>query len=318
MAKLLVLHGPNLNLLGQREPEIYGRTTLAEIDADLAAIAQASGHELASFQSNAEGALIDRIQAAAKDGTAFIVINPGALTHTSIALRDALAAVAIPFIEVHLSNVHAREPFRHHSYLADLAVGVITGFGADSYRLGADRRGEASRRLTSITSSTLHEGVLMDLRKIKKLIDLLEESNLAELEIKEGEETVRLSRIPKGMVTTMTAAGAASHQVRVEPPRRGVAPRDSPRSAARPTKSRCPKATSSPRRWSARSTRRRIPKRRAFVKIGQKVKAGDTLGIIEAMKMFNQIEADVAGTVLAVLVENGQPVEFDEPMFVIG
>ncbi len=136
MARLLVLHGPNLNLLGQREPAVYGRTTLAEIDADLASIAQASGHDLAAFQSNSEGALIDRIHAAAKDGTAFIVINPGALTHTSVALRDALAAVAIPFIEVHLSNVHAREAFRHRSYIADLAVGVITGFGAESYRLG--------------------------------------------------------------------------------------------------------------------------------------------------------------------------------------
>ena len=135
MAKILVLHGPNLNLLGSREPDIYGRTTLADIDADLVAIAQSSGHEVASMQSNSDGALIDRIQASAKDGTVFIVINPGALTHTSVALRDALAAVAIPFIEVHLSNVHAREPFRHHSYLADLAVGVITGFGADSYRL---------------------------------------------------------------------------------------------------------------------------------------------------------------------------------------
>jgi 3-dehydroquinate dehydratase-2 len=136
LAKILVLHGPNLNLLGSREPKTYGSTTLAAINADLVAIAQASAHELDAFQSNAEGALIDRVHAAAKDGTAFIVINPGALTHTSIALRDALAAVAIPFIEVHLSNVHAREPFRHHSYLADLAIGVITGFGADSYRLG--------------------------------------------------------------------------------------------------------------------------------------------------------------------------------------
>lgn len=135
MAKILVLHGPNLNLLGNREPEIYGHTTLADIDADLVAIAQSSGHEVASMQSNSEGALIDRVQASARDGTVFIVINPGALTHTSVALRDALAAVAIPFIEVHLSNVHAREPFRHRSYLADLAVGVITGFGADSYRL---------------------------------------------------------------------------------------------------------------------------------------------------------------------------------------
>ena len=135
MAKILVLHGPNLNLLGSREPEIYGPGTLADIDADLVAIAQSSGHEVASMQSNSEGALIDRVQASGKDGTVFIVINPGALTHTSVALRDALAAVAIPFIEVHLSNVHAREAFRHHSYLADLAVGVITGFGADSYRL---------------------------------------------------------------------------------------------------------------------------------------------------------------------------------------
>jgi 3-dehydroquinate dehydratase-2 len=146
LARLLVLHGPNLNLLGQREPAVYGRTTLAEIDADLAAIARESGHDLASFQSNSEGALIDRIHAAAKDGTGFIVINPGALTHTSVALRDALAAVAIPFIEVHLSNVHAREAFRHRSYIADLAVGVITGFGADSYRLGLNA---ALRRLAS-------------------------------------------------------------------------------------------------------------------------------------------------------------------------
>ncbi len=136
LAKILVLHGPNLNLLGSREPAVYGRATLAEIDADLAGIARAANHDLASFQSNSEGVLIDRVQAAAKDGVAFIVINPGALTHTSIALRDALAAVAIPFIEVHLSNVHAREPFRHHSYLSDLAVGVITGFGPESYRLG--------------------------------------------------------------------------------------------------------------------------------------------------------------------------------------
>jgi len=135
LAKILVVHGPNLNLLGTREPKIYGSATLADINADLAAIARSSGHDLADFQSNSEGALIDRIQAAAKDGTVFIVINPGALTHTSIALRDALAAVAIPFIEVHLSNVHAREPFRHRSYLSDLAVGVITGFGPDSYRL---------------------------------------------------------------------------------------------------------------------------------------------------------------------------------------
>jgi 3-dehydroquinate dehydratase-2 len=134
VAKILVLHGPNLNLLGTREPEVYGHVTLAAIDADLGATAQTAGHELANLQANAEHVLIERIHVAAHDGTAFILINPAALTHTSLALRDALAAVAIPFIEVHLSNVHAREAFRHHSYFSDLAVGVIAGFGADSYR----------------------------------------------------------------------------------------------------------------------------------------------------------------------------------------
>ena len=134
MAKLLVLHGPNLNLLGNREPDVYGRATLAEIDAELHARAATAGHVLASFQSNAEAALVDRVQAARDDGTAFIVINPAAFTHTSVALRDALAAVALPFIEVHLSNPHAREPFRRTSYFSDLAVGIVSGFGVDSYR----------------------------------------------------------------------------------------------------------------------------------------------------------------------------------------
>jgi 3-dehydroquinate dehydratase, type II len=135
MAKLLVLHGPNLNLLGTREPEIYGHTDLASIDAGLRARAAEAGHELESFQSNAEHALVERIQAARGDGTAFILINPAAFTHTSVAIRDALAAVAIPFIEVHLSNPHRREPFRHTSYLSDLATGVVCGFGPLSYEL---------------------------------------------------------------------------------------------------------------------------------------------------------------------------------------
>ncbi|MCA1715083.1 MAG: type II 3-dehydroquinate dehydratase [Gammaproteobacteria bacterium] len=137
-AKLLVLHGPNLNLLGSREPTLYGRTTLAEIDGDLAARAVAAGHALESVQSNAEHTLVERVQAAGTDGTGFILINPAAFTHTSVALRDALAAVAIPFIEVHLSNPHAREPFRRTSYFSDLAVGVVAGFGADSYRYALD------------------------------------------------------------------------------------------------------------------------------------------------------------------------------------
>ncbi|MBU2863555.1 type II 3-dehydroquinate dehydratase [Reinekea forsetii] len=135
MANILLLNGPNLNLLGTREPEVYGSETLDDICAELKDQAQALGHRLETFQSNHEGALIDRIHETMNDGTDFILINPGAFTHTSIALRDALAGVAKPFIELHLSNVHARESFRQHSYLADLAVGVIAGFGKNSYEL---------------------------------------------------------------------------------------------------------------------------------------------------------------------------------------
>ncbi len=138
MAKIQVLHGPNLNLLGSREPSVYGTDTLAQIDDRLTAQAHAAGHALTCFQSNAEHELIERVQHSRIDRTALIILNAGAFTHTSIALRDALAAVAIPFIEVHLSNVHAREAFRHHSYLSAIALGVIGGFGADSYRLALE------------------------------------------------------------------------------------------------------------------------------------------------------------------------------------
>ena len=135
---VLVLHGPNLNLLGTREPEVYGATTLADINAALVERAQTRGVALAHFQSNHEGALVDRIHAAKGEGVEFIIINPAAYTHTSVALRDALAGVAIPYIEVHLSNVHRREPFRHHSYLADQAVGVICGLGWRGYLAALD------------------------------------------------------------------------------------------------------------------------------------------------------------------------------------
>lgn len=135
MANLLVLNGPNLNLLGTREPHIYGATTLADIGRNLQQQAQAKGHQLESFQSNAEHELIDRIHRARDEQIDFILINPAAFTHTSVAIRDALAAVSIPFIEIHLSNVHQREPFRHHSYFSDLAVGVICGLGAQGYEL---------------------------------------------------------------------------------------------------------------------------------------------------------------------------------------
>jgi len=134
VATILVIHGPNLNLLGEREPDIYGHETLADINQSLQQLALDAGHHLLAMQSNAEYELIERIQDARHEGVNFIVINPGAFTHTSIALRDALLAVDIPFIEVHLSNVHARESFRQHSYLSDIANGVICGLGSQGYQ----------------------------------------------------------------------------------------------------------------------------------------------------------------------------------------
>lgn len=136
MATILVLHGPNLNLLGEREPEVYGKTTLAEINQRLEQSARECGHHLLYVQSNAEYELVERVQDARHEGVNFILINPAAFTHTSVALRDALAAVQIPFIEIHLSNVHAREAFRQHSYFSDIALGVICGLGPQGYHLG--------------------------------------------------------------------------------------------------------------------------------------------------------------------------------------
>jgi 3-dehydroquinate dehydratase-2 len=136
-SRVLVVHGPNLNLLGTREPEVYGRTTLPEIDAGLAAQAKAAGAELRSVQSNHEGELIDEVQGA-RGWAHGLLVNPGGLTHTSVALRDALLATGLPVVEVHLSNIFAREPFRRHSYVSDVAVGVVTGFGPASYRLGLE------------------------------------------------------------------------------------------------------------------------------------------------------------------------------------
>ena len=135
MARVLLLNGPNLNLLGSREPGIYGAETLESIEKRAIDVARETGHELSAFQSNAEHELIERIQRAPADGIGFLIFNPAAFTHTSVALRDAIAAVRLPFIEVHLSNTHAREPFRRHSYFSDIAVGVIAGLGAFGYEL---------------------------------------------------------------------------------------------------------------------------------------------------------------------------------------
>jgi 3-dehydroquinate dehydratase-2 len=135
---VLVINGPNLNTLGTREPEVYGTTTLADIEAAVIARGEAAGLSVACFQSNHEGEIVDRLHAARTEEVRFVIINPGAFTHTSVAIRDAFAAVAIPFVEVHISNVHAREAFRKHSYLSDLAVGVLTGFGAYGYTMAMD------------------------------------------------------------------------------------------------------------------------------------------------------------------------------------
>ena len=149
MSRILVMHGPNLNLLGGRETEHYGRDTLAAIDQRLAEQGRKAGVTVESFQSNAEVELVERVHSAKSDETAYIVINPAAFTHTSVALRDALAAVKIPFIEVHLSNVHARESFRHHSYFSDLAAGVIVGLGAMGYELALEAAIRALRAPSS-------------------------------------------------------------------------------------------------------------------------------------------------------------------------
>ncbi len=143
---VLVINGPNLNTLGTREPDIYGSVTLPEIEASLIAQGAAAGLTVDTFQSNHEGAIIDRLHAARGDGTRFIIVNPGAFTHTSVAIRDAFAAIAVPFCELHISNIHAREEFRHHSYLSDLAVGVMVGFGTHGYTMAMDF---VTRRLTT-------------------------------------------------------------------------------------------------------------------------------------------------------------------------
>jgi len=151
MARVLLLNGPNLNLLGTREPGVYGADTLASIESRLAELAREAGHELVAFQSNAEAELIDKIHGAGQAGITFLIFNPGAFTHTSVALRDALLAVRLPFVEVHLSNTHAREPFRHHSYFSDIAAGVISGLGAFGYELAMRA---AVKRLAGPASKT--------------------------------------------------------------------------------------------------------------------------------------------------------------------
>jgi acetyl-CoA carboxylase biotin carboxyl carrier protein len=306
MATVLVLNGPNLNLLGTREPGLYGQVTLAEIERRLAQQIAPSGHRLAFLQSNAEAALIEAIHRAPQDAVAFILFNPAAFTHTSVALRDALLAVASHSSRCTCptctpGNLSAPTPTSLTS-----PIGVISGLGAQGYELALSA---ALRRLGQ-THELKREPFTMDIRKVKKLIELLEQSNVAEIEIHEGEESVRISRHGARRRCSCPSPcpwpcrRRASPSTR-QPPRPMMScstgwPGEVVRSPMVGTFYRAPAPGSAP-----------------FVEEGQKVKAGDTLCIIEAMKILNQIECEQAGTVRRILVENGQPVEYNQPLFVI-
>ncbi len=298
MARLLLLNGPNLNLLGRREPGLYGATTLGEIEGGLRKQAAEAGHELDTFQSDAEHELIHRIHQARDQQVRMILFNPAAFTHTSVALRDALLAVQIPFVELHLSNVAAREPFRHRSFFSDVAVGTITGFGVASYELA----------LSAALRYLAREGEVMDIRKVKKLIELLEESGISEIEISEGEESVRISRYPHTGPITYSAPLPAMHAPAAPAPAAEAAPAP----AAAPSRGQQVTAPMVGTFYSSPA-----PGAKPFVEIGTEVKPGDTLCVIEAMKMMNQIESEVAGRVVSILVENGNPVEFGQALFII-
>ena len=275
--RILLLNGPNLNLLGTREPEVYGDESLADIEARLIDTADAGGALVTCIQSNAEHELVDAVHQAKLLEVDFIVINPGAFTHTSIALRDALLGVAIPFIEVHLSNVHAREEFRHHSYLSDVAV----------ERTGA----------IAIGFNWLSGSVNMDLRKIKKLIELVEESGVTELEVSSGDESIRIA-----MATTGVQAMAPAVSVPV------AAPKD----AAPASPAQTLKAPMAGVFYQAPN-----PEADPFVSIGQQVNTGDVLCIIESMKMMNEVTSTMSGTVREIRVANAEAVATGTALFVI-
>src|SRR5262245_45472105 len=215
---ILIVNGPNLNLLGSRETRHYGKDTLPAINSRLAKRARQAKVRLETYQSNSESELVDRVQRARKDRVDFIIINPAAYTHTSVALRDALAAVGIPFVEVHLSNIFAREAFRRESYFTDLAVGIVGGLGARGYELALEFALQYSgKRYT------------LDLRTVKARIDLVQQAGIAELEITEGEEKVRISRGGSGAqqaapVQVYTLPQAAPATVTAVPPQAAGGP----------------------------------------------------------------------------------------------
>ena len=352
MSQVLVLNGPNLNLLGRREPGTYGTATLADIESSLAARGADLGLALDFLQSNHEGVLIDRVQAAGEDGTAVAIINPGAFTHTSIALRDAFLGVSLPLIEVHLSNVPPPPPRavptpllllghrpRHHRRLrcrrlhararggrrtpspgrrVEHPHGRPRGRERPSRPRHAPRR--RYRRRLSARSPIPHTPPIalsaqpeppMDIRKIKKLIELLEASDVAEIEIVEGEESVRIARYSAVPVAPAPSPVAA------------VAPAPAPASVAVAAPASAADDDLAPPGSVMESPmvgtfyRSSGPGEKSFVEVGSAISRGDTVCIIEAMKIMNRIEAEQSGTVRAILVEDGQPVEYGEPLIVI-
>ncbi len=327
---IYVLNGPNLNLLGTREPSTYGHATLEDVERLCAETAAQFGLKADCRQSNREGELVDFIHEAHARGAAGIVINAGAYSHTSIALHDALKAVSVPAVEVHISNIHARESFRHHSFTAMAAFAMLAGFGVDGYRLAINglaarnrRQGQGLTLPSPLQAESFGSEIMArepdnkanpkftsdDSALIRELALLLDETSLTEIEIERAGLRLRVARnvsiaaaIPPGLAPAAMAAGPLAAAV-------AVAGAPSPDFANHPGVVPSPMVGTA--YWAPE------PGAKPFIEVGAKVSAGQTLLIIEAMKTMNQIPSPRAGTVTQILVEDGQPVEFGEPLVII-
>ena len=326
--RLLVLNGPNLNLLGKREPDVYGSESLDDAMAGLEAVAEELLVELEHLQSNHEGELVDRIHRAAADGFDGCVINPGAYGHSSIAIRDAFAGTGLPFVEVHISNVYAREPFRHRSMLAESRVRPRRGEwgprGMASPCAGWSRdcadRGE--QRLIGASGANRVRGrpasgdPSMDLDRIEELLKLLSDHDVSEFSYKDSDQTIRLRLGPP--------PAPVAQMVHAAQPVAAAAPVAAAPAAAAPAAAATAAAPAAPAEDAGTVVESPMvgtfylapaPDADPFVKVGDTVKKGQTLCIVEAMKLMNEIEAEVSGTVIEILVDNAQPVQFGQGLF---